>query len=230
VSNVSNLSSYADLATAAGTLVLAVATFRAVRSANRAARVAEQALLLGLRPLLVPSRLDDTPQKILYGDSKIEYVQGGRGAAEVDGGNVYLAISLRNAGRGIGVLHGWRFMVGRQPIDGHPPLDDFHPHNRDILIAPNDIGFWQAAFREPDHDPQYGDAIAAVRSGELLTIDVLYGDAEGGQRAISRFTLVPRTNPDSDERSWIASAVRHWNIDRPDPRHTDRPDPLRPPA
>jgi hypothetical protein len=230
VSNVSNLSSYADLATAAGTLILAVATFRAVRSANRAARVAEEALLVGLRPLLVPSRLDDTPQKILYGDGKIEYVQGGRGAAEVDGGNVYLAVSVRNAGRGIGVLHGWRFMVGRQPVDGHPPLDDFHPHMRDIMIAPNDIGFWQAAFREPDNDPQYGDAIAAVRSGELLTIDVLYGDAEGGQRAISRFTLVPRTSPDTDEHSWIASVVRHWNIDRPDPRHTDRPDPLQPPA
>jgi hypothetical protein len=214
-----NLTSYADLATAAGTLVLAIATFRAVRSANRAARVAEQALLLGLRPLLVPSRLDDTPQKILYGDGKIEYVQGGRGAADVDGGNVYLAISVRNAGRGIGVLHGWRFTVGRQPIDGHPALDDFHPHMRDIMIAPNDVGFWQAAFREPDNDQQYADAIAAVRSGETLSIDVLYGDAEGGQRAISRFTLVPMTNQESGERTWIASVVRHWNIDRPDPRH-----------
>jgi hypothetical protein len=214
-----NLASYADLATAAGTLVLAIATFRAVRSANRAARVAEQALLLGLRPLLVPSRLDDTAQKILYGDGKIEYVQGGRGAADVDGGNVYLAISVRNAGRGIGVLYGWRFTVGRQPIDGHPPLDDFHPHLRDIMIAPNDVGFWQAAFREPDNDPQFADAIAAVRSGETLSIDVLYGDAEGGQRAISRFTLVPMTNQESGERTWIASVVRHWNIDRPDPRH-----------
>jgi hypothetical protein len=116
----SNLASYADLATAAGTLVLAVATFRAVRSANRAARIAEQALLLGLRPLLVPSRLDDTAQKIFYGDGKIEYVQGGRGAAEVDGGNVYLAMSLRNAGRGIAVLRGWRFSVGQQPPrEGH---------------------------------------------------------------------------------------------------------------
>ena len=52
------------LATAAGTLVLALATFASVRSANRAARVAERSLLAGLRPLLVPSRLDDPPQKI----------------------------------------------------------------------------------------------------------------------------------------------------------------------
>ena len=48
-----------SLATGAGTLVLAVATFASVRSANRAARVAERSLLTGLRPLLVSSRLQD---------------------------------------------------------------------------------------------------------------------------------------------------------------------------
>src|SRR5215469_7383581 len=48
--------SIASLATAAGTLVLAVATFAAVRSTNRAARAAEQSLLVGLRPLFAPSR------------------------------------------------------------------------------------------------------------------------------------------------------------------------------
>jgi hypothetical protein len=203
-----------SLVTGFGTLVLAIATFQAVRSANKAARVAEEALLVGVRPLLVPSRLDDTEQKVFYGDGKFERIQGGRGAAEVDGGNVYLGISLRNAGRGIGVLHGWRFSVGRQPMDGHPPIDEFHQHQRDIFIAPNDIGFWQAAFRD-DTDPQYGDAIAAVRSREMLTIDVLYGDHEGGQRAISRFTLQPRGDGDP---VWLASVVRHWNLDRPDPR------------
>ena len=211
-----NLTTVADLLTAIGTLVLAIATFSAVRSANRAARVAEQALLIGVRPLLVPSRLDDAAQKIFYGDGKLEYVQGGRGVADVDGGNIYLAISVRNAGRGIGVLHGWRFGVGQQPLDGHPPLHEFHAQHRDLFIAPNDIGFWQAAFREPDNDPQFGDAIAGVRSGQTLSIDVLYGDHEGGQRAISRFTLTPRG--DGDERVWISGVVRHWNIDRPDPR------------
>lgn len=39
----------ADLATALGTLILAVATFSAVRSANLTARVAQQSLLIGLR-------------------------------------------------------------------------------------------------------------------------------------------------------------------------------------
>jgi hypothetical protein len=52
-----------SLATAAGTLVLGVATFASVRSANRAARAAEGSLLAGLRPLLVPSRLQDPPRR-----------------------------------------------------------------------------------------------------------------------------------------------------------------------
>jgi len=205
-----------SIVTGGSTLVLAVATFSAVRSANRAARVAEQALLVGVRPLLMPSRLDDTSQKVFYGDGEFEHIEGGRGAADIRGGHVYLALSLRNAGRGIGVLHGWRFAVGRQPMDGHPPLGEFHQHQRDIFIAPNDIGFWQAAFRD-ESDPQYEEAIAAVRSREMLTVDVLYGDHEGGQRAISRFTLQPRGDDDKPP-VWLASVVRHWNIDRPDPR------------
>jgi hypothetical protein len=51
-----DLATIAGLGTAAGTLVLAVATFSSTRSANRAARVAERTLLLGLRPALVPGR------------------------------------------------------------------------------------------------------------------------------------------------------------------------------
>ena len=42
---------------------------------------------------------------------------------------------------------------------------------------------------------------------------MLYGDHEGGQRAITRFLLVPQ-----DDGQWIAASGRHWNIDRPDPR------------
>jgi hypothetical protein len=213
-----NWDTVASLATGAGTLVLAIATFSAVRSANRAARVAEQALMIGVRPLMVPSRLDDTSQKIFYGDGRFQVLLGGRGAADVGGGIVYLAISLRNAGRGIGVLHGWRFRAGRQAPDGHPDLDEFRLQQRDLLIAPGDIGFWQGAFRDAA-DPQYESAVAAVQSGELLTIDVLYGDYEGGQRAISRFMLQPMQGHDEPhERVWVASVIRHWNIDRPDPR------------
>ena len=58
----------AQLGTAAGTLGLAAATFASVRSANRAARTAERSLLAGLRPLLVPSRLQDAEQKVMWQD------------------------------------------------------------------------------------------------------------------------------------------------------------------
>jgi hypothetical protein len=210
-----NWTTVSSLATGAGTLVLAMATFASVRSANRAARIAEQSLLIGLRPLLVASRLDDAAQKVFYGDGKHEMLEGGRGAAELDGAIVYLAISVRNAGRGIALLHGWRFGAGAQSHDRPPDLTEFRPQQRDIFVGPEDVGFWQAAFRDKT-DPQYDEAVAAVDSGDVLTVDVLYGDHEGGQRAISRFLMRPLGSQDGPV--WLASVVRHWNVDRPDPR------------
>jgi hypothetical protein len=212
-----------SLATGAGTLVLAVATFASVRSANRAARVAEQALLVNMRPLLVTSRLDDPPQKIFFQEGHLMRLDGSRGGAEICGGVAYLAISLRNAGPGIGVIHGWRFMAGRQLGADRPELGEFRHQNRDLLIAPDDIGFWQGAFRDSS-DPQYDEAMAAVKDGgeDVLTIDLLYGDNDGGQRMISRMSLQriqqDARNPDGDQIFWLASVNRHWNVDRPDPR------------
>jgi hypothetical protein len=203
-----------SLATGAGTLVLAIATFAAVRSANRAARVAEQALMVGTRPLLVNSRLDDPVQKVFFVEGKWHRVEGGQGTAEVENGIVYLTVSLRNAGRGIAVLHGWHFDSGRGPqATARPDPDGFRHQQRDILIAPGDIGFWQAAFRDAS-DPQYDQAVGAVKANDVLLIDVLYGDNEGGQRAITRMTL----QRSGEDHPWLASAVRHWNVDRPDPR------------
>ena len=72
-----------SLATAAGTLVLAVATFSAVRSSNRSARIAEQALLTGMRPLLVPSLADDPVHKVLWSDQHAVRLSGGRAIAEI---------------------------------------------------------------------------------------------------------------------------------------------------
>jgi hypothetical protein len=123
--NWSNWATVASLATAFGTLILAIATFSAVKSANLTAKVAQQSLLVGLRPVLMASRRDDPTQKV----------------------------------------------KGRQP--------------------------W--------------------------TVELLYGDHEGGQRCVTRFTMLPRTSrdPDADpeaELGWVASQSRHWNIDRPDPR------------
>jgi hypothetical protein len=65
-----------SLATAGGTLVLAVATFSAVKSANRSARVAERSLLAGLRPVLIPSRETDEAESIRFGDGVDLTVRG----------------------------------------------------------------------------------------------------------------------------------------------------------
>ncbi len=86
-----------SLATAGGTLVLAAATFASVRSANRAARVAERSLLVGLRPLLVPSRLDAPPEKVGFADdNNVEITDGLAGDEQVVvAGNANLADNER---------------------------------------------------------------------------------------------------------------------------------------
>src|SRR3954471_16422528 len=96
-----------SLATAAGTLILALATFVALRSANRSARIAEAALQEQRRPLLGPSRLEDPKQKIMFLEGHWVSADGGRAAVEHVDGAVYLAISLRNVGSGIAVCQGW---------------------------------------------------------------------------------------------------------------------------
>jgi hypothetical protein len=54
----------ADLATALGTLILAVATFSAVRSSNMMAKVAQEQLLIQIRPVLTTSRREDPVLKV----------------------------------------------------------------------------------------------------------------------------------------------------------------------
>jgi hypothetical protein len=200
------------LATAGGTLVLALATFASVRSANRAARAAERSLLASLRPLLVSSRLDDPPQKVEFVDDRWFSTPGGGGAAEATEEAVYLVMSLRNVGNGIAVLHGWRFYPEFVRSGEHTPLEDFVRLTRDLYVPPGDIGFWQGSFRDPTA-PEFAAASAAIRSRELVTVELLYGDHEGGQRVVSRFTLRPR-----GDDGWLATVGRHWNVDRPDPR------------
>jgi hypothetical protein len=202
-----------SLATAGGTLVLAGATFASVRSANRAARVAEQSMLVGLRPLLMPSRQTDEAQKIGFVDRWF-VAPGGGGIAEVADKAVYLAFGVRNAGAGIAVLHGWYLNDGAD-FGGdatHVPIDEFHMLTRDLYIPPHDIGFWQGAFRDPAA-PEFAAARRAIEARERLVVDVLYGDHEGGQRVVTRFSMTPR-----EDGNWMVSAARHWNVDRADPR------------
>jgi hypothetical protein len=201
------------LATAGGTLALAVATLGSVRSANRAARVAEQSLLANLRPLLVPSRIDDPAQEVPFSDDRLIMLPGGGAVVETTDNAIYLAISLRNVANGIAVLHGWRFEQGWNPGGGEQPgLDEFNRLTRDIYVAPSDLGYWQGTFRDPA-STGFQQAAAAIESGDRITVDVLYGDQEGGQRMISRISI-----RELEEGRWVAASGRHWHLDRPAPR------------
>jgi hypothetical protein len=204
-----------SLATAAGTLVLAVATFSSVRSGNRAARTAERALQVGLRPVLFPSRVQDPPQKIRWGDDHWARLDGGRAVMEEADGIVYLAMSLRNVGAGIAVLHGWRPVPeANAGLQERPDVAEFRPQTRDLYVPAGDNSFWQAAFRQRD-DPARGRFLGAITERQAVSIDLLYGDHEGGQRTISRFSVTPR---EADPPDWLCAVVRHWRVAGPDPR------------
>jgi hypothetical protein len=203
-----------SLATAAGTLILSVATFAAVRSSNRSARIAEVALQEQRRPILAPSRLEDPKQKIMFLEGNWVSAEGGRAAVEHIDGTVYLAISLRNVGSGIAVCQGWAARPGDSPgriPPTHSPLESFRLQSRDLYVAGGDIGMWQGALRDPD-DRVRGELADEIEQGGRITVELLYSDQVGRQRTISRFHLIP-TN---DTR--IASLTRHWYLDWEGPR------------
>ncbi len=177
-----------SLATAGGTLVLAVATFSSVKSANRSARVAERSLLSGLRPVLVPSRDEDPKERVRFGDGVMLEVGGHRASLDVRDGRLYVAIGLRNGGNGLAVIHGWRVEISERTGREAPPVEEFRRQQRDLYIPAGDNGFWQGAIRERD-DPDHERLRAAWETGERVLVDLLYGDYEGGQRTIARFGI-----------------------------------------
>lgn len=207
-------STVASLATAGGTLILAVSTFAAVRSSNRSARTTERALLAGIRPVLVASRMEDPTEKVGFHDQHWVKVPGGRGVAEIHEGVIYLALALRNVGNGLAVLDRWDVQTGwaRTVEPVHRDPEGYRRLTRDLYVAGGDCGFWQGALRDPD-EPVYAEIRTAIEQGEALTIDLLYGDHEGGQRTITRFAMLP-----VPEGPRLASTSRHWNLDRSDPR------------
>ncbi len=209
-----DLTLISSLATAAGTLVLAVATFSSVRSANRTARVAERSLLEGIRPVLIPSREDDLDERVIFGDGHWVTVHGHGAVLELADDNLYMAMGLRNAGAGIAVLHGWR----AEPYEPGAPLqrsdpERFRRQQLDLYIPTADTGFWQGAIRD-DADESYSALRAAAEHGERISIELLYGDHEGGQRAIVRFGVTL----EQDGHGRRANVIRYWNLDRQDPR------------
>jgi hypothetical protein len=200
------------LATAGGTFALAATTYASVRSANKAARTAERSLLAELRPLIVESSEQDPPQHVNFVDVPAVTAPGGGAAVELRDGYLYIVLSLRNVGPGIGVLHGGRmFSELRSGLNEHGDLATFRMLTRDIYIPSGKYGFWQIAYRE-EQQAELDELLPGVQRGELAA-EILYGDFEGGQRVISRFRLLRV----EDDR-WTVSAVRHWQVDREAPR------------
>jgi hypothetical protein len=210
----------ASLLTAGGTLVLAVATFSSVRFGQRSTRlaerstaIAERALLLGLRPVLAPSRVTDPPETVRFGEGRVVSVEGGMAAVENEGETFYFVIPLRNVGNGLAVLQAWRLTAWRPEVgSSHAEPGEHRRQARDLYVPAGDVGFWQGAIREPD-DPFREGLREAVLDGGTLTIDLLYGDHEGGQLTISRFVL---TREQADQ--WRPGVVRHWPLEGVDPR------------
>jgi hypothetical protein len=210
----------ASLATAAGTLVLAVATFSSVRFGQRSTRlaerstaIAERALLIGLRPVLAPSRVTDPLEMVRFGEGLMVSVEGGMAAVEHRDANYYFVIPLRNVGNGLAVLQAWRLQARRPQLDEpHAERADHRPQARDLYVPAGDTGFWQGAIREPD-DPFREGLDEMFLAGGVLTVDLLYGDHEGGQLTISRFILTRE-----DDGHWRPGVVRHWPLEAVDPR------------
>jgi len=217
-----NWETVASAATAFGTLVLALATFSVVRSGRRSAVATETALMAGIRPLLLPSRLDDPDQKVGFVDEHWVHVGGGRAAGEATTDTVYLVMSLRNVGNGLAILDRWDLT----PYDVFAPVsaqelnrragqqrprrpDQFRRLTRDLYIPPGELGFWQGALRDPSEE-LFKFASDAVVERRPLTLDLLYSDLRGGQRTVTRFTLRP-----VGEDQWLATAGRHFALDGP---------------
>ncbi len=211
---------WAEVGTAVGTLMLAGATFSSVRSSTRTARIAERALLTSQRPVLAPSGPDDPPAQVQFADGQVFVLSAGRPLVERSGASIYLAVPLSNLGAGIAVLRAYHLQaeparsVAEDPHgaarhrrgDTPPGVSSFAPQQRDLLISTGRVGFWQAALRDPEASLHVATTEALDTAGRI-TVDVLYGDHEGGQPTITRLVLLV-----DQGGAWRCDATRHWNL------------------
>ncbi|HET7016749.1 MAG TPA: hypothetical protein VFI65_22695 [Streptosporangiaceae bacterium] len=223
-----NAEAIASLTTAVGTLVLAVATYGATKSANRASRIAERSLLAALRPVLMNAQLGDPRQKVGFSDQHWTHFEGPGAVFEQGDEAIYLAFGLRNFGSGIGILQAWhpipeRLMAGVP----HGPLEHFRPQSRSLYIPSGGLGFWQGALRDPS-EPIYEKFAEAIKNRTAVTIELLYSDMNGGQLTVTRLAVLP-----GQQDYWLATVAQHWPVDdhfaasnsrlRPRQRHTTPP-------
>jgi hypothetical protein len=111
------MTDWAAWGTSVGTLVLAGATFAAIRSSNRSARIAERSLLAGLQPILVVARRDDPVEEVQFADGRTFKAGHGSALFHHDDHVIYVAVPLRNAGAGIAYLAAtWKVANGRSLV------------------------------------------------------------------------------------------------------------------
>ena len=88
------MTDWAAWGTSVGTLVLAGATFAAVRSSNRSARIAERSLLAGLRPALTTPWRDDPRVQVQFADGRMFDTGWGDALVRRENGVIYVAFQL----------------------------------------------------------------------------------------------------------------------------------------
>jgi hypothetical protein len=184
------------------------------------ARIAERALLASQRPVLAPSGPGDPDGQAQFADGQVFALPAGRPLVERAAGIIYLAVPLSNVGAGIAVLRAYHLQaesadhVARDPKgvarhrrgDTPPGIASFAPQQRDLIISTGRVGFWQAALRDPG-TPLFAATAEALDTAGRITVDILYGDHEGGQPTITRLVLLP-----DDARVWRCDATRYWNL------------------
>jgi hypothetical protein len=202
----------ASLTTAAGTLVLAVATFASTRTANRASRIAERSLLATLRPVLMGAQLGDPRQKIGFADDHWFHIEGPGAVFSQGDDAIYLAVGLRNFGSGLAILQSWHATPDRiMGRSSHAAIEEFRPQTRALYVPPGGLSFWQGALRDPS-EPVYDQFAEAIKNRTAVTIELLYTDMNGGQQTITRLVILP-----AGEDRWICSVSQHWVLDEHTP-------------
>jgi hypothetical protein len=195
------------IVTAVSTTILAVATFWAVQASKVTAEAAQRTIGLGTRCLLVPTRPGDPDQSVVFhgrAEPRI-IVPPASAVVRKQGDEMRLAIALRNVGPGLALLYGWSWSAGLGRPEVPPAgFEEFDTQARGLYVAPGDTGFWQARAR--------GDTAEAIRTAaetqKALTVDLLYGDEEGGQGRVSRFHLRAEDNGVRP-----CDVVRHWTLE-----------------
>jgi hypothetical protein len=123
---------------------------------------------------------------------------------------IYLLMSVRNVVNGLAVLDRWDLMADRVRDERSAGEEEsFQRLSRDIYVPAGDLGFWQGTLRDLE-DPHFDEVRRAIEEPRAMTLDILYRDHDGGQRTVSRFSLLPVS-----DGQWLATVARHWNLDRP---------------